>query len=197
MSPEPTTTARETRKAERAFRADAAPPRAAAQVPVDAEARSVAAVFPTLERAEDAIERLFRAGFHVEQMSLVTPAPERRGLDEVDAVEAPPARSRRWGAAGGVLGALAGSSVAIGFVSTAGLGALAVAGPLFVGLAGGAIVGSLIGAMLRRGVAPDDVKRYVRAACDGGTLLLVDVTDDEQARQAQAAFDEAGARHEA
>lgn len=181
---------RTTDRAAETFRPLSPPP---ADLRGEPRAAPMAAAFRTLVAAENALERLFRAGFHVDQMSLVTPKPERVALGTVTAMEAPQVAAKRWASAGGLLGAIVGAVIALGFVSTAGLGALAAAAPMIVGLLGGAVVGSLVAAMIRRGLAPESARRYLRARCEGGTLLLVDVHGDEQARQAEIAFAEAGA----
>jgi hypothetical protein len=88
------------------------------------------------------------------------------------------------GAIGGTLGALVAAVAAVGTaVAIPGLG-LVIAGPLAAGLAGagaGGAAGGLVGALIGWGLPEERVKRYEAGIKDGGILMGVKTSSDEDA----------------
>ncbi|WAS97438.1 YsnF/AvaK domain-containing protein [Nannocystis punicea] len=85
---------------------------------------------------------------------------------------------------GGVLGFLAG----IGSIFIPGIGPIVAAGPLLaaltgagVGAAAGAALGGLVGALTQAGVPEHDAHFYAEAVRRGGTLVLVQTSDERAA----------------
>ncbi|PCC67682.1 protein of unknown function [Nannocystis exedens] len=96
---------------------------------------------------------------------------------------------------GGVLGFLAG----IGSIFIPGIGPIVAAGPLLaaltgagVGAAAGAALGGLVGALTQAGVPEHDAHFYAEAVRRGGTLVLVQ-TSDERAADVASMMSGAGA----
>lgn len=158
----------------------------------DPQLPPVCGVFPDTERADDAVMRLFRAGIHVSQVSYLAPEGEELTFDGIEREERPAVERANWAGAGTAVGAVAGSGLSAAAVTGAGIGAAALAGPLFVGLAGGAVAGGFVGAMLERGVESDVADKYVSVAGDGAVLLAVQPRMEEQIPAIRDAFAEAG-----
>ncbi|SIT47510.1 conserved hypothetical protein [Paraburkholderia piptadeniae] len=155
----------------------------------------VAARFTTFPAGEAAAERLFRAGFVEEDVSLFFVNPRGQharypfgGDQNTDAasVDAPK------GAGGGVtIGAVIGAIVGVGIF-------MAFSAPVLVSViaaGAGAFIGSLIGAMYRtrdtgKNMRPEHVHYEQR---DSGVLLAVHVTPETQEQAAQVLRDAGGA----
>jgi hypothetical protein len=155
----------------------------------------VAARFITFPAAESAAERLFRAGFVEEDVSLFFVNPRGQharypisGDQKTDAasVDAP-----KGAGMGVTIGAVIGAIVGVGIFT-------AISAPVLVSAiaAGvGAYIGSLVGAMYRtrdtgQNVRPEHVHYEQR---DSGVLLAVHVTPETQQQAAQVLRDAGGA----
>jgi hypothetical protein len=152
-------------------------------------------VFNTTTQATAAIDRLLAAGFHKDEISVICSNETKEEFFQ--GFPHPPLPTDHLTesvAIGGTIGALIGGLAAIGVVTTAGLG-LVAAGPLLVGLGGGAVAGGFIGAMSTRGVTKEMADFYDQAVTRGKILVAIEDHEDNTPRLATAEriFAEAGA----
>jgi uncharacterized membrane protein len=129
----------------------------------------VVAVYPTLERAREAIHRLTDSGFPASQLSLVTV-----GLKDDPAVieELKLSDDSKYDAAvaaglGSVVGILSGLSVMV----LSGLGLVFLVGPIGGGIVGG-IVGAYMGALAGWGAHEHQIEHYQRLVEEGKALVI-------------------------
>jgi hypothetical protein len=133
-------------------------------------------VFPTVEKADEAVDQLLAAGFTDKQISVVCSdktkeAHFKRFEHEQPAGSHTTAAAASGAAVGGLLGMLSMATVA---ATSGGLGLL-VFGPLFIGTAGaGALVGGLVGAMTTRGMEDELANFYDQAVVSGKTLVAAE-----------------------
>ncbi len=144
-------------------------------------------VFDRIESAERAVDTLVEAGFTREQVTVICPTCTADAFHEskrkAPAGSHAPAAASVGSAIGVVLGGLAPLA---GIVATGGIGLLA-AGPLLAGVAGGAVAGGFVGAMLSRGFDSEMANFYDQALEKGKILVGVDCGgDDCEARLAAA-----------
>jgi hypothetical protein len=160
--------------------------------PVGDDDRAVVAVFPDLDAAQEAVERLAAAGFPTEHVSVVgkdlRTETRLNGYVTTGDIAGPSAATGAW--VGGLFGLLAGS--ALMFVP--GAGPLIVLGPLAaaaIGAAQGALVAGGVGAVLGHFVAARHLPKYEQLVRAGSYLVVVHGADEEVAR-AQQILTEAG-----
>jgi len=147
---------------------------------------AVFGIYPTVARAEQAVDSLLAVGFSNGDVSVLLPDDQstRQFAHEKDtkAPEGTTAGVTTGGVIGGTLGVLAG----IGALAIPGLGPFIAAGPIMAGLAGlgvGGAVGGLVGALVGMGIPEYEAKRYEGRVKDGGILLSVHCdTSDEISR---------------
>ena len=138
-------------------------------------------VFPNMEAADCAVQRLLQSGFNKEQISelcsdAMTEAHYRRFEHQDPAGTNTAAAAVTGGAIGAVLGGLA---VIAGAVTTGGLGLLAAGG---IAAWSGGVVGGLVGAMMPRGVEKD-LANYYDQAVQRGKILVAAEDHSEAQRQ--------------
>ena len=142
----------------------------------------VAAVFPTREQAEAAIEDLRSQGFADDDIGLVVPEPGRYRVEDHESEEI--GRGIVTGAAIGVpIGSLAG--LALAAVAVPGVGVLGLSG-LAIGLLGGGFWGAFIGSfggLVARIAAGADEEHWCEIPVDSSEILVI--------AQAGASFSEA------
>jgi hypothetical protein len=133
-----------------------------------------AAVFQSVPEATRAVEKLLDAGFTVHQITVIcSEETKQRYFREFEHQEPAGYYTPASAVAGGTLGALLGGAAAIaGTVATGGV-ALVAAGGLAVW--SGAIVGSLVGAMMTRGFEHELANHYDQAVVDGKILVAAQV----------------------
>jgi hypothetical protein len=157
---------------------------------------AVFGIYPSIPRAEAAVDRLTKAGFHSEDVSVLM--PDTRGTKEfahhkdTKAPEGTTAGVTTGGVIGGTLGVLAG----IGALAIPGLGPFIAAGPIMAGLAGlgvGGAVGGLVGALVGMGIPEYEAKRYEGRVKDGGILLSVHCDTSEEIGRARDVLKVTGA----
>ena len=93
---------------------------------------------------------------------------------------------------GGALGLLAG----IGLLAIPGLGPFIAAGPIMAALSGmavGATLGGVAGALIGLGIPEIEAKRYEGKIKDGNVLMSVHVNTSEEVKLAKSVFERAGA----
>ena len=138
-----------------------------------------AGVFATVAEADRAVDELLAAGFSKDQITVVcsteTVQKHFKTFDHQD-----PAGQHTPGYAmtGGAIGATLGGLVAVAGAVTVGGAALLVAGGL--ALWTGGVVGSLVGAMMSRGVEKELANFYDQEVTRGNILVAVEVKDPKQ-----------------
>jgi uncharacterized membrane protein len=146
----------------------------------EVERNATVAVYGDIDHAEDAVRALERAGFEMEQLSIVA-----RGMNEerhVIGFDTPAVREGRWARWGALWGVLFGA-----FIFIPGVGGVAVGGYLLYLLmttAIGAGAGALTAAFSTVGVPADAVIRYETELRADKQLLIAHGTpaDVERAR---------------
>lgn len=141
----------------------------------------VVAVYDSFDKAKDAIVALEQSDFPSQQVSFVThnvedevPRPEPMQYGDDTGQDA-----AKGAGIGGLLGLLLGAPI----LAIPGVGAVLVAGPIGVGLAG-AVVGGFLGAMAGWGVHEDHLEQYEEKVRQGA-LLVVANGDPQQVAEAQ------------
>lgn len=141
----------------------------------DVPATVAIAAFHDRPTAQRAVEDLEKHGFDHKQIGLITPAPDREGVEKGSDVVG---RNHAVGVAAGVgsgavVGGLVGAAAAI---LIPGIGLAVVAGAL-AGLATGAIAGGLLGALTGMGVPKHDAEFYSKQFEAGHSLVTVATAD--------------------
>jgi uncharacterized protein (TIGR02271 family) len=157
--------------------------------------KTVIGLFDEFHEAQNAVTNLLNHNVDRADISIVSNrGPEgeatKADVDQTDVKRHAMAEGAKTGAGtgaivgtgvGGVLGFLAG----IGTIFIPGIGPIVAAGPLLatltgagVGAAAGAALGGLVGALTQVGVPEHDAHFYAEAVRRGGTLVLVQATDD-------------------
>lgn len=157
---------------------------------------NIAGIFDSYERANDAYANLVAAGFDARQTSLLVSEKGRERIftnaTKTNKGAHDAARGALAGAVGvGALAALVGALTAI----IIGPGVLA-AGPLFIALssaAGGAVVGSLSGALVEAGFSHDEAGEYAEALEAGKAVIVIHDVEMSRADEARAILSGAGA----
>lgn len=144
--------------------------------------KTVTGLFDRYEAAKDAVGRLEAAGFHSNDISIVS--HHRDGDGERNAGSGAGVGAGVGAAVGGAGGLLTG----LGLMAIPGVGPVVAAGWLvatLTGAVGGAVVGGvaggLIGALTESGVSEEDAHLYAESVRRGGSLVTVRVPDDRVA----------------
>jgi hypothetical protein len=133
-------------------------------------------IFATIASASQAIDGLLAAGIPKNEISVICSDQTREAFfKEFPNPPLPTDHLPAAVATGGSVGAVIGGLVGLGALTATGIG-VAVAGPLLVALGGGAMAGSLIGAMSTRGFTKEMADFYDQAVTRG--KILVAVEDD-------------------
>ncbi len=148
--------------------------------PVGADDHAVIAVFPDLDAAQQAVERLGEAGFPLDHISIIGKdlQSETRinGFVTTGDIAGPAAATGAW--VGGLFGLLGGTAL----LFIPGAGPLLVLGPLAaaaVGAAEGALFGGAVGAILGHFVAKEHLPAYERTIAAGSYLLVAHGLEDD------------------
>lgn len=153
-------------------------------------------LYPTVARAEGAVDELVSARFPNADISVLM-ADNQGSKDfahekQTKAPEGTTTGAATGGAVGGTLGLLAG----IGALAIPGVGPFIAAGPIMGALAGlgvGGTVGGLIGALVGMGIPEYEAKRYEGRLKQGGVLLSVHCDTSEQITRAKEILKRTGA----
>jgi hypothetical protein len=156
----------------------------------------VAGVFDDARQAERAVADLYRAGFPIDKMDMVTRSQGETEATPDFALQKNAAEGTVAGAAVGAgVGALAAAAAAtlavprVGVVLGTGLLASVIGGAALLGAAGGSLVGTFIALEM----SEEDARYYARAVqAEGRTVVLVQTLDRRD--EARAILDRHGAR---
>jgi hypothetical protein len=157
---------------------------------------AVFGIYPTVGRAEAAVDALAHATFSNDDISVLM-ADNEGSKDfahekHTKAPEGTTTGAVAGGAIGGTLGLLAG----IGALAIPGVGPLIAAGPIMATLAGlgvGGTVGGLVGALVGMGIPEYEAKRYEGRVKDGGVLLSVHCSTSDEISRAKDILKRTGA----
>jgi hypothetical protein len=119
--------------------------------------------FPNRRRAEHFVEELKHAGFHDEEIGVLTPKVEPPADVAEDA-------SLAGALTGGTMGAFAGLALVAGLVP--GVGPM-LAGGLLAGSLGGAALGSVLGGLLAHGLTEEEAREHEGQLRAGRSLVVV------------------------
>jgi hypothetical protein len=153
---------------------------------------TVIATYPDHASAEDAVRRLQKDGFPMQNLSIIGKdfqAVERPlGLVTTGTVAKEGAKVGAW--TGGIFGLLVGAA----FLIMPGIGAVVVAGPLAAALLGGiegalagAAFGGLTGTLVGLGISKDKAIRY-ESQIKAGKFLVTLQGDEPQIERAKSLF---------
>jgi hypothetical protein len=142
----------------------------------DNKKTAVFGLYPTVERAERAVDSLVSAGFSNTDVSVLMADNEStRDFAHEKETKAPEGTATGV-AAGGTIGGTLGLLAGIGALAIPGVGPFIAAGPIMGALAGlgvGGAIGGLVGALVGIGIPEYEAKRYAGRLKDGGVLLSV------------------------
>ncbi|MBY0525648.1 MAG: permease [Gemmataceae bacterium] len=139
--------------------------------------QSVVAVYPTMAKAEAAVEALSAGGFPIDKVSIIAQNLQSEKVVHgfVTAKDTSKAGAQAGAWLGGIFGLLAGAA----FVWVPGIGPLIVAGPLAAallggleGALGGAALGGVLGGIAGIGISQEHILKYEERV-RGGKYLLV------------------------
>jgi hypothetical protein len=149
----------------------------------DNKKTAVFGLYPSVDRAEQAVDALLSAGFSNPDVSvLIADNQSSKDFAHEKQTKAPEGTTTGV-AAGGTIGGTLGLLAGIGALAIPGVGPFIAAGPIMGALAGlgvGGAVGGLVGALVGMGIPEYEAKRYEGRVKDGGVLLSVhcDTSDD-------------------
>lgn len=143
--------------------------------------------------ADDIVTRLKDASFSYNDISVLFPdkSSTREFAHEMN-TKAPEGTGIGAGA-GGVIGGTLGLLAGIGLLAIPGLGPFIAAGPIMASLSGiavGATVGGIAGALIGMGIPELEAKRYEGKVKDGNILISVHAEDAEEVRIAKGIFED-------
>lgn len=154
--------------------------------------KTVVGLFERTLLAEDAIQKLQKAGFERNNISIVA----REGSKELDSGDNTMSKAVAGAGAGAIVGGIAGLVAGLGALTIPGVGPVIAAGPLAAALSSagiGAAAGGLIGALTGINIPESDANYYAEEIRRGGALVVVK-TDDEHAQLARQTLNDAGAQ---
>jgi len=149
----------------------------------DNKKTAVFGLYPSVERAEQAVDALVGAAFSNSDVSVLL-ADNQGSKDFAHEKQTKAPEGTTTGvAAGGTIGGTLGLLAGIGALAIPGVGPFIAAGPIMGALAGmgvGGAVGGLVGALVGMGIPEYEAKRYEGRLKAGGVLLSVhcDTSDD-------------------
>jgi hypothetical protein len=152
----------------------------------DSKKTAVFGLYPSVERAEQAVDALVGAAFSNSDVSVLL-ADNQSSKDFAHEKQTKAPEGTTTGvAAGGTIGGTLGLLAGIGALAIPGVGPFIAAGPIMGALAGmgvGGAVGGLVGALVGMGIPEYEAKRYEGRLKAGGVLLSVHCdTSDEISR---------------
>lgn len=157
---------------------------------------SVFGIYPTVNRAEAAVDALTQSQFSNDDISVLM--SDNQGSKDFahEKHTKAPEGATTGAATGGVLGGTLGLLAGIGALAIPGVGPLIAAGPIMGALAGlgvGGAVGGLVGALVGMGIPEYEAKRYEGRVKEGGVLLSVHCRTSEQIDRAKQILERTGA----
>jgi hypothetical protein len=153
-------------------------------------------LYPTVERAEQAVDALVSARFSNADVSvLMADNLSSKDFAHEKHTKAPEGTTT-GAAAGGTIGGTLGLLAGIGALAIPGVGPLIAAGPIVGALAGlgvGGALGGLVGALVGLGIPEYEAKRYEGRVREGGVLLSVHCDTSEEIARAKDILKRTGA----
>jgi hypothetical protein len=149
--------------------------------------QTINALFDEFDHARMAVEDLVNAGYSRENISMM--ANDVTG-DHARRVSSPSDVKPGEGAG---FGAVVGTLVGLGAALIPGIGPVIAAGPAWaalfagIGAATGAVTGGITAALVDLGISPEEAGYYAEAVRRGGTLVSVQV-EDEDAQRVRSLF---------
>ncbi|MBI3964323.1 MAG: histidine kinase, partial [Chloroflexi bacterium] len=155
---------------------------------------TVVGVFGTRSAADRAVDELIRGGFSRDEISVI--ARGREGVNTFD-------RDYKWDdddgdltdeghatpSGGAMVGGITGLLIGAGALLIPGVGPVFAAGPIAAGLgallgaAAGATIGGIAGGLIQAGVPEEEARYYEERFNQGGYLVTVNTSREEDARR--------------
>ena len=162
----------------------------------DNKKTAVFGLYPSVERAEQAVDALVGARFSNSDVSVLM-ADNQSSKDFAHEKQTKAPEGTTTGvAAGGTIGGTLGLLAGIGALAIPGVGPFIAAGPIMGALAGlgvGGAVGGVVGALVGLGIPEYEAKRYEGRLKDGGVLLSVHCDTSEDIARAKDILKRTGA----
>lgn len=156
------------------------------------EYKRAVGVFPSRQKAEEALEELRNSGFVMDRVSVLAKDEDRSDRNRNDQVSqaqgrTPGENEAPEGAgigatAGTVLGGVGGLLVGLEALIIPGVGPFLAAGTIATTLAGagiGAAAGGIVGALTGMGIPEEQAQSYNDQMSQGGYLVIIDGAEDE------------------
>lgn len=156
---------------------------------------TVAGMFDGPNHAKSALDALKAAGFTPGQISAVTKR-ERAGWQGTADTNLAGEDAAIGAAAGGVAIGLGAWLLGLSALTIPVVGEVVGLGMLWFALAGigtGVVAGGLVGALVGQGLPEEHARAYEEQVRQGGLLVTIHASDDDQARQAREILDRFGA----
>ena len=157
---------------------------------------AVFGLYPTVDRAERAVDELVGASFSNADVSvLMADSQGSKDFAHEKQTKAPEGTATGV-AAGGTIGGTLGLLAGIGALAIPGVGPFIAAGPIMGALAGlgvGGAIGGLVGALVGMGIPEYEAKRYAGRVKEGGVLLSVHCDTSEEITRAKDILKRTGA----
>ena len=157
---------------------------------------AVFGLYPSVVRAERAVDELVIAGFSNADVSVLMADNEGSKDFAHEKQTKAPEGTTTGVAAGGTIGGTLGLLAGIGALAIPGVGPFIAAGPIMGALAGlgvGGAVGGLVGALVGMGIPEYEAKRYEGRVKEGGVLLSVHCDTSEEITRAKEVLERSGA----
>ncbi len=158
---------------------------------------SVFCIATTYMQAEQIVERLKNSGFSNTDISALFPDKQTKDFAHEKNTMAPEGAATGAGA-GGVMGGALGWLAGIGALAIPGIGPFVAAGPIMAmlgGVAVGATLGGITGALVGMGIPEHEAKRYEGKLKEGNILISVHSENSAETIRAEAIFKQAGAQN--
>jgi len=165
----------------------------------------ISKLYPTYERAQQAVRDLEAAGVKSSDISIVSNnsdnwfsnngSPKRVDRDH-DGVDDRAEGAGKGAGVGAAVGGTVGLLTGLGLLAIPGVGPVVAAGWLVAtatGAAAGGLTGGIIGALTQAGVSEEDAHVYAEGVRRGGTLVTARV-DDRSAAQLEATLERSALR---
>ena len=163
----------------------------------DNKKTAVFGLYPSVERAERAVDDLVNARFSNDDVSVLMPDRQSSKDFAHEKQTKAPEGTTTGAVAGGTIGGTLGLLAGIGALAIPGLGPFIAAGPIMAALAGvgvGGTVGGLVGALVGMGIPEYEAKRYEGKVKVGHILLSVRAQSWADAERAKEIFEATGAQ---
>jgi hypothetical protein len=157
---------------------------------------AVFGIYPSVDRAERAVDTLVTEHFSNTDISVLLPDTKGSRDFAHEKHTKTPEGTTTGALTGGTLGGTLGLLAGIGVLAIPGVGPLIAAGPIVATLAGvgvGGTVGGLVGALVGMGIPEYEAKRYEGRVKDGGVLLSVHCDTSEEIKRAKEILKRTGA----